>query len=104
MLKAGDVVLAEIQFADTFEIKKRPALVLFEEYDNIIVAGITSNLEMEGVPLSKKDGAFRDSVIKMNYIFTISSKMVTKTLFHLSLNKKKEVFESLTRKLKNLIK
>ena len=35
MLKAGDVVLASIQFTDTFEIKKRPALVLFEEFDGL---------------------------------------------------------------------
>ena len=32
MLKFGDVILAEIQFTDTFETKKRPAVVLFEEF------------------------------------------------------------------------
>ena len=51
MLKSGDVIIAQIQFTDTFEIKKRPALVLFEEFDNIVVAGITSNLEMKGILL-----------------------------------------------------
>lgn len=34
-LRSGDVVLAQVQFTDTFEVKKRPALVLFEEFDNI---------------------------------------------------------------------
>ena len=43
MLRSGDVVRVQIQFTDTFEIKKRPALVLFEEFDNVIVAGVTSN-------------------------------------------------------------
>lgn len=55
MLKLGDVVLAEVQYTDTFEVKTRPALVLFEEFDNVVVAGITSNLEMEGIPLLKKE-------------------------------------------------
>lgn len=31
MPKAGDVILAKVQFTDTFEIKTRPDLVLFEE-------------------------------------------------------------------------
>jgi len=35
---------------------------LFEEFDNV-VAGITSNLEMKGISLTKKDGAIKDSII-----------------------------------------
>jgi mRNA interferase MazF len=99
MLKSGDVVIAQIQFTDTFEIKKRPALVLFEEFDNMVVAGITSNLEMKGVILTKKEGAIKDSVIKLNYIFTISKSMISKTLFHLSKEKKRIVFDELTKRL-----
>jgi len=102
MLKAGDVVLAHMQFTDTFEVKKRPALVLFEEFNNIVVAGITSNVAMEGIPLTKKEGAVKDSVIKLNYIFTISSIMVEKVLFSLSKEKKKIIFDELVKKLKNL--
>ena len=70
MPKAGDVVLTKVQFTDTFEFKKRPALVLFEEFDNVVVAGITSNLEMEGIPLTKKEGAIKDSVIKIEKLET----------------------------------
>ncbi|MEK6903920.1 MAG: type II toxin-antitoxin system PemK/MazF family toxin [Nanoarchaeota archaeon] len=99
MPKSGDVILADVQFTDTFEIKKRPALVLFEELGNVIVAGITSNTEMKGVSLSKKDGAIKDSVIKLNYIFTISQVMIEKTLFSLSSGKKKEVYSTLVGKL-----
>jgi mRNA interferase MazF len=102
MPNAGEVVLANVQFTDTFEIKKRPALVLFEEFDNIVVAGITSNLAMNGVPLTKKEGAIKDSVIKLNYIFTISNAMVEKVLFSLSNEKKKRVFDELVGKLKDL--
>jgi mRNA interferase MazF len=102
MPKAGDVVLANVQFTDTFEVKKRPALILFEEYDNVVVAGITSNLEMKGIPLTKKDGAIKESVIKLNYIFTISDEMIEKTLFALSKEKKRIVFDSLVKKLEAL--
>ena len=73
MVEAGDIIIAKIQFPDTFEVKIRPALVLFKEFDNIVVAGVTSNTKMHGIPLTKKEGAVKNSVIKLNYIFTISS-------------------------------
>jgi len=104
MLKSGDVIITKVQFTDTFEIKKRPALVLFEELDNIVVAGITSNLRMRGIPLTKKEGAVKESIIKTNYLFTISKAMIEKNLFPLSKEKKIMVFEELTKKLSKLKK
>ena len=71
MRRFGEVVLASIQYADTFEVKRRPALVLFEEQGNVVVAGITSNLKMKGVQLTRKEGAIKESVIKLNYIIII---------------------------------
>ena len=102
MLKAGDVAIAKIQYTDSFEIKKRPVLVLFKEFDNVIVAGITSNLKMKGIPLTKKEGAIKNSVIKLNYIFTISNAMIDKVLFSLFKDKKKKVFDELVSRLKGL--
>ena len=102
MHKSGEVILANVQFADTFEIKKRPALVLFEEFGNVVVAGITSNIEMKGIPLTKKEGAVKDSIIKLNYIFTISEAMTEKVLFSLSSEKRRKVFDELINKLSNL--
>jgi mRNA interferase MazF len=99
MHRFGEVVLANVQFTDTFEIKKRPVLVLFEEYGNVVVAGVTSNLEMEGIPLTKKEGSLKDSIVKLNYIFTISNKMIEKTLFNISLSKKNIVKQELIKKL-----
>ena len=99
LLSPGDVILANIQFTDTLEIKKRPSLILFEEKGNLVVAGITSNLEMEGIKLLKKEGAIKDSVIKLNYIFTISKLMVEKKLFSLSQEKRKLVYSNLVKKL-----
>ena len=100
MYKFGDIILAEMQFIDSFETKKRPAIVLFQEQGNIVVAGITSNLKMQGVSLSKKEGAIKDSVIKLNYIFTISELMIEKLLFHVSEVKKDLVKEELFKRLK----
>lgn len=102
MLKAGDVIVAYVQFTDTAEAKIRPALVLFEELGNVVVAGVTSNLKMKGIPLSKSEGALKDSVIKLNYIFTISDEMVSKVVFRLSEEKKVLVFDELTEKLGGL--
>ena len=102
MHKPGDVVLAKVQFTDTFEIKTRPAVILFEELGNIVIAGITSNTNMQGIPLTKKEGAIKDSVIKLNYIFTITSAMIEKTLFELTEEKKKKIYDEMTKKLSQL--
>ena len=99
MHKFGDVILAQMQFTDTLETKTRPALILFEEHGNVVVAGITSNTEMKGIPLSKKEGAIKDSIIKINYIFTISEKMIKKKLFHLSSGKKKIIVAEIVKRL-----
>jgi len=100
MYNFGDIILATIQFVDTFEIKKRPALVLFEEQDNIVVAGITSNKNMKGISLHKNEGAIKESIIKLNYIFTISEKMIEKRLFSLSKQKKELIRSELLKKFK----
>lgn len=99
MLKGGDVVLAQVQFTDTFEVKIRPSVVLFEDFGNIVIAGITSNTAMKGVPLTKKDGAIKDSVIKTNYIFTVSEAAIKKKLFELNRQKRLELYNELTNKL-----
>ena len=99
VFKLGDVILAEVQYTDTFETKVRPAVVLFEELGNIVIAGITSNTEMKGIQLTTKDGAVKNSVIKLNYIFTISAAMIKKTLFSLSTEKKKEVVSDFMKRL-----
>ena len=102
MLKAGSVVLARVQFTDTFEIKTRPAVILFEEHNNVVIAGITSNTQMKGIPLTKKEGAINDSVIKSNYIFTISKVMIVKELFSLTKEKKQILYSELVDKLSAL--
>jgi len=100
--KPGDVVLTSVQFADSSEIKTRPAVVLFEELGNVVIAGVTSNLKMKGILLTKSDGAIKDSVIKLNYLFTVSEEMISKVLFHLSKEKKQLIFDALNERLSGL--
>ena len=102
MLKVGDVVIANIPFADATGIKTRPGVVLFEELGNIVIAGVTSNPEMKGIPISRSEGAIRDSVIKLNYIFTITENMVHKVSFRLNPEKRRLVFDGLTKRLGGL--
>ena len=93
-----------MQFIDSEGSKISPALVLFEELGNIAIAGITTNLQMKGIHISTKEGAAQDSIIKLNYIFTITNEAILKTVFHLSPEKKRIVFDELTKRLEGLKK
>lgn len=57
---------------------------------------------MKGIQLTKSEGAIKDSVIKLNYIFTISNEMTSKVLFHLTEEKKQLIFDELTKRLVGL--
>jgi hypothetical protein len=57
---------------------------------------------MKGIPLTESEGAITDSIIKLNYIFTISNKMVSKVLFHLSKEKKHLIYEELNKRFVEL--
>ena len=102
MPKSGDVIVTRMQFVDNEESKVRPALVLFEELGNIIIAGITTNMQMKGIFISTKEGAAQDSIIKINYIFTITNEAILKTVFHLSPEKKRLVFDEISKRLGSL--
>ena len=102
MPRSGDVIITRVRFTDTEGSKIRPALVLFEDLDNVVIAGITTNLRMKAIPLSKMDGAAQESIIKLNYIFTITNDAILKTVFHLSKEKKQMVLSEITGKLQGL--
>jgi hypothetical protein len=59
-LEPGDIIVASVQFTETPEIKTMPAVILFEELENVVIAGITSNLKMKGIPLTISEGAIKD--------------------------------------------
>ena len=95
MPEAGDVILTRVKFTDSDDSKIRPSLMLFEELGNIVIAGITTNTRMSGINISKNEGAAQDSVIKLNYIFTITNAAIIKTVFRLSPEKRNLVFDEL---------
>jgi len=103
-MECGEVVLANVQFPDLVGIKKRPAVILFQELGNIVVAGITSNTKMKGIPLTKKEGAIKDSIIKTNYVFTIANELIEKKLFTLTKEKKLILYNNLENKISQLKK
>jgi mRNA interferase MazF len=95
----GDILIAYMQFTDSSEIKARPVLVLFEEFDNIVCAGITSNPHMQGIPLKKDENMIENSIIKLNYIMTISKDSVKKYIFTITEEKKRLVKKEFMNKL-----
>ncbi len=98
-LSFWSVVLVEVPFVSREGVKLRPAVVLFEERDNIVIAGITSNLKMQGVFIPKEEGIVVDSVVKLNYIFTVSKQRIRKRLTHLSFEKKLEICSELANRM-----
>ncbi len=100
MSEPGDVVPTGVGFADGYKI--RPALVLFEEFGNVVIAGITTNLRMKGIYISTAEGVPQDSAIKLNYIFTITNGTILKTVFRLSKEKRQLVLKKLKEKLETL--
>lgn len=67
MPEAGDVILTRVKFTDSDDSKIRPSLMLFEELENIVIAGITTNTRMSGLGILKSEGAAQDSVIKLHF-------------------------------------
>ncbi len=100
--RSGDVIIARMQFTDSEGSKIRPALVLFEELGNVVIAGITTNLKMKGIPITVKEGAAQESMIKLNCILTITNETIIKTVFHLSPEKKRLVFKELAKRMQEL--
>ena len=91
MYRAGDVVTARVRMSEGGETKNRFALVLYEQLGNVVIAGITSNPYAKGIPLTRKEGMPKDSVIKLNYLFTVTEDGLFGPIFRLSKEKKKQV-------------
>ena len=100
--ESGDIIITRVKFTDSDTSRIRPAMILFEELGNVVIAGITTNTKMKGISISMSEGAAQDSIIKLNYIFTITNEAIIKTVFRLSKEKKYRVFEELVKKLGSL--
>ena len=98
MPEPGDIIITRVKFTDSDDSKIRPALILFEDLGNVVIAGITTNIKMSGINIFKSEGAAQDSVIKLNYIFTITNEAIIKTVFRLTTEKRNLVFNKLIEK------
>ena len=100
MYKTGDIILVKVPFTNQTEYKLRPAFVWFEEYSNVVILGITSNTDMDGIFIPKKEGLIVDSIIKTNYIFTIDKNLIHKKITTLPQKYIQEVCKVLESKCK----
>lgn len=57
---------------------------------------------MKRIPIFKSEGAVQDSIIKLNYLFTITNDVVLKTVFHLSVENKRMILKDIMKKLEGL--
>ena len=104
----GEVVLVPFPFTDEDTEKKRPAVIVSQDWyhktktDCILVA-ITStihkSLERDEILISgtevKRAGLLYDSVVKTGLIFTIHRRRIIKPLGHLTAATQKKVMDSL---------
>ncbi len=102
MLSPGEIVATSVKLQEGGPESTRAVVVLYEDYSNVVVAGMTSNPYVKGIPVTRKEGAPKDSVIKLNSIFTVDREKVSKPLFRLSKEKKKLLLESLIKLLSGL--
>jgi len=103
LFKAGQVVLIDTPFTNPPGHKLRPALIISILRDDVIILPITSNLNANGVLITKKDGAVEDSIIKLNNIFTIYYSEVKHIFFELNKEKKREVYTELIKMFNSLV-
>jgi hypothetical protein len=103
LLKAGQVVLIDSPFTSSSGHKLRPALIIYSIRDDVIILPITSNLNSDGILITKKEGAAEDSMIKLNNIFTIYNSEIKHVFFELTKEKKREVYVELIKRFSSLI-
>ena len=90
-MKKGDIVLIKFPFTDLSGNKLRPALVLFDSGNDIIVAFISSVLSEKfigDIPLvkSNENGLKKESVLKLSKLATLSKNLVAGKIGVLSAN------------------
>jgi len=103
LFKAGQVVLIDSPFTSSSGHKLRPALIVNITRVDVIILPITSNLNADGVLITKKEGAAEDSIIKLNNIFTIYNSEIKHIFFELTKEKKREVYTELIKRFSSLI-
>ena len=99
----GKIVLVPFPFTDLTATKLRPALVLYDNGIDVVLAFISSKIPMHfslsDVPLTRQHSGFPtsglkvDSVIKLDKIATVLAKLVAAELGELDVDLKNAVNE-----------
>jgi mRNA interferase MazF len=96
-MKKGDIVLVTFPFTDLSSFKRRPALVLFTENDDAILAFITSKISFKHpndiyIESSVINRLETDSVIILRKLFTANIRLIKGKIgeldknYHLQIN------------------
>jgi mRNA interferase MazF len=80
-MKKGEIVLVPFPFSDLSGIKNRPALILFASEMDIIVAFISSRLNLNeefNIPLEPTEfnGLKKSSYIRLNKLATLDTNLI----------------------------
>ncbi len=105
----GKIVLLPFPFTDLTAAKLRPALIIHEGKEDVVVAFISSKVQSElseaDVLVSKKDVGFKesglkvDSLIKLDKIATVLKDLIVGELGELDAESRREVNQKLTKML-----
>jgi mRNA interferase MazF len=105
--RKGDIVLIEFPFSDLSVIKTRPAIVLKDLFQNILIAQITTKINPQfenfEIALKTKDcnnGLKMDSIIRCDLLMTLHKDLIQKKLGHII---NKSVISEFFAKLKVLL-
>ena len=102
MYSKGDIVIINFPYSDLINAKKRPMVILTERGQDIIGCAITSNPEVEGIPLeSLEEGSLQfKSKIKYWQINTFLKGLVTGKIGKISKNTHKELVSRINELIK----
>jgi mRNA interferase MazF len=89
MYKFGDILLLNFPFTGLANVKKRPAIFLFDAHDgDILVARITSKIWFTATDISLKDwskaGLMSNSCVRLTKLATLEKALVERKLGSLS--------------------
>ena len=100
-MKKGDIVLVTFPFTDLSSSKQRPALVLYAENEDAILAFITSKLSFQHkydifIERSSVNNLEADSVIILRKLFTGNKSLIRGKVGNLELSYYPEINRSIT--------
>ena len=101
MYSKGDIVIIEFPFSDLVNAKRRPMVVLAEREQDIIGCAITSNPDVDGIPLeSFEEGSLPfKSKIKYWQIQTFLRELIVKKIGKIQKKDHKELLRKIDQML-----